>query len=196
MSAVIRMIMSASVGTHGTSSSTSRLTKRRSQPGLSLSVVRKDFGGFISQVPGGSAFFVRPHYTFMKTLPFILLFALVGCSRSSSPSIKMGGELHEWIPVGTTLQAARQIMEQHQYVCAVESYDDVKAITNKMSAYDLDAVQWTQVYMQDSKNEAVTNISVLVCDWTDTKDRYNHRNAGWLIINNKTYQLLTWGCNK
>jgi hypothetical protein len=40
--------------------STSGLTSRRSQPGLSLSVVRKDFSGFISQVPGGSAFAVRP----------------------------------------------------------------------------------------------------------------------------------------
>ena len=39
---------------------TSGLTSRRSQPGLSLSVIRKDFSGFISQVPGGSAFFVRP----------------------------------------------------------------------------------------------------------------------------------------
>ena len=37
----------------------SQITSRRSQPGLALSVVRKDFSGFISQVPGGSAFYVR-----------------------------------------------------------------------------------------------------------------------------------------
>jgi hypothetical protein len=39
----------------------SGLTNRCRQRGMALSVVRKDFSGFISQVPGGSAFFVRQH---------------------------------------------------------------------------------------------------------------------------------------
>jgi hypothetical protein len=132
----------------------------------------------------------------MKILPFILVFALCGCGCSKSPAAKMGDDLRQWIPTGTSLQAARQIMEQHQYVCVVESYDNVKSITNKLSADDLNAVQQTQFYMQDPRNETVTNISILRCDWTDSKDRYNHRNAGWLMINNKTYQLLDWGCKK
>jgi hypothetical protein len=41
---------------------------------LALAVVRKDFSGFISQVPGGSAFIVRLLNTPMKT--FIILFLL------------------------------------------------------------------------------------------------------------------------
>ena len=130
----------------------------------------------------------------MKILPFILVIALIGCSCSKSPAKKMAKELPQWIPTGTSLVAARQIMEQHQYVCSVVSYDNVGAINNKphLDAADLDAVQWTQVYMQRSgESEPATNISILRCDWTDSNDKYNHRHASWLMINNKTYQL---GC--
>ena len=36
---------------------------------MALSVIRKDFSGFISQVPGGSAFFVRRLRTIMYGVP-------------------------------------------------------------------------------------------------------------------------------
>ena len=135
----------------------------------------------------------------MKILPLILVFPLIGCSCSKSPAEKMADELPQWIPSGTSYEVARQTMERHQYVCSVVSYDNVSAITNKPhpDAAALDAVQWMQVYMQKSgESESVTNISILRCDWTDSTNKYNHRNAAWLLINNKSYELLEWGGNK
>jgi hypothetical protein len=123
----------------------------------------------------------------MKTLPFILSLALVGCSHSgapgaTAPGVIMGEELHQWIPANTSLAAARQIMEQHQYACSVASYDSLNGITNNP-----DAVQWTKEFIRNHGSEAVTNISVLDCDVP------NERHAQWLLVNGKTYQLLQWG---
>jgi hypothetical protein len=64
----------------------------------------------------------------------------------------------------------------------------MQAITN-----DPDAIQWTKDFiLRNGKTEAVTNISVLNCDWTDINDKRNRCKAAWVAINNKTLALMWW----
>lgn len=98
-------------------------------------------------------------------------------------SAKIDSQLHEWIPEGTPVASARQIMEQRQFTCSVVSFDNIRAITNNP-----DAVQWTQNFiLENRKTEAVTNISVLNC-----YDQRNRCSAGWLAINNRMLGLMWW----
>jgi hypothetical protein len=120
----------------------------------------------------------------MKLLPFILIITLIGCSRTESPTHRINRQIQQWIPEGTSLASARQILEQHQFTCSVVSYDNIEAITNNP-----DAVKWATLF---AKTEAVTNISLLNGDWTDKNNITNRCKAGWIIINNKTVGLMWW----
>ena len=127
----------------------------------------------------------------MKTLPFILLLALIGCSHSESPAQKASKQIQQWIPAGTPLASARQIVEQHGFAYSIISYDSMEAITN-----DPDAIQWAREFRLSHKTEAVTNISVLKSDWTDDKDKRSQCKAGWVVINDKTMGLMWWTVSK
>ena len=68
----------------------------------------------------------------------------------------------------------------------------MEAITN-----DPDAIQWTKEFiLKNQKTEAVTNISVLKSDWTDSKDKRSQCKAGWVVINDKTMGLMWWTVSK
>jgi hypothetical protein len=128
----------------------------------------------------------------MKTLTLILLLALIGCSRSESPAQKASKQIQQWIPTGTSLASARQIVEQHGFTCSTISYDSMKAITN-----DPDAIQWTKEFiLKHQKTEVVTNISVLKSVWTDSKNQRSQCSAGWVVINDKTMGLMWWTVSK
>ena len=94
----------------------------------------------------------------MKILPFILLFALMGCGHSESQSRRLSEQISQMVPDGTSLASARQIMEQRKFACSVVSYDKVEQITNSA-----DAILWTTFVVRDGLRQAVTNISHLEC---------------------------------
>ena len=120
----------------------------------------------------------------MKTFPLVLLFALVGSSNSEPPAKNLADELIQWIPAGSSLAAVRQIMEQHQFVCSIVSYDDLNAMSNNPTAF-----WWTKSFIQNSgRSEPVINITTLNCELVESKKIWRH--AEWVMINNKTYLLL------
>jgi hypothetical protein len=94
----------------------------------------------------------------MKILPFILLVALTGCSHPESRAQKMGEQISQWVPDGTPLASARQIMEQHQFTCSVASYTNAEQM-----AGSADAVLWSTIVTRDGQHFPVTNISHLEC---------------------------------
>src|ERR1700690_653295 len=94
----------------------------------------------------------------MKILPFILLVTLIGCSRPESQAHTMGEQISQWVPDGTPLALAQQIMEQHQFICSVVSYDNAEQMSNSP-----DAVLWKTIVVKDGQHFAVTNVSHLEC---------------------------------
>ena len=89
--------------------------------------------------------------------------ALVGCSRTENPATKMSHQVHQWVPDGTPLVAARQIMEQHQFTCTIDSY------TNQAAMYDSAKGQWKDIVF-DYWNSTVTNISILKFHMTNSTE--------------------------
>jgi hypothetical protein len=103
----------------------------------------------------------------MKLSPFILLVALVGCSRQAPPNAasQMSQQIQQWIPKGTRVAAAQQIMEQHQFVCTVGSYDSRAAMPSGSDP------KWWDVgsyITSGGKTLPVTNVTLLNCKRADT----------------------------
>ena len=88
----------------------------------------------------------------------MLVVVLTGCGHPESRAQKMGEQISQWVPVGTPLVAARQIMEQHQFACSVVSYASAEQMSNSP-----DAVLWKTIVTRDRQHFAVTNISHLEC---------------------------------
>jgi hypothetical protein len=103
----------------------------------------------------------------MKIVPFILLVALIGCSHSetASPALQMSRQIQQWVPKGTPLAAARQAMEQHQFVCTVDSYASRAAMPPGS-----DPLWWNvgSFISRDGKTLPVTNVTILTCKRADT----------------------------
>ena len=93
----------------------------------------------------------------MKYLPLILMFAIFGCGRTGSPSEDLNQQILEWVPAGTPLSSARQILEQHQFTCTVVSYTNMEAMVRDHQ----DAFPFTTGVLRDGKIQAVTNVSIL-----------------------------------
>jgi len=108
---------------------------------------------FTPRVGGGSAFFVRHHSRFMKTLPIFLLLALLGCSRSE-PRPDKNLQILQWVPFGTSLESARRSMEQHQFSCSVVSCDSLEQLTNKIPGCG---------YKSYFSSGITTNVSIIQC---------------------------------
>ena len=111
---------------------------------------------------------------FMKISPFILLVALIGCSRTQTTTqttilaSQMNQQIQGWVPRGTSVAAARQIMEQHQFVCTVGSYDSRAAMPPGSDPLWWDASSVTR----DGKTMPVTNVTILTCNRADTNETY------------------------
>jgi hypothetical protein len=103
----------------------------------------------------------------MKVLPFILLVVLVGCSRQvpSNTASQMSHQIQQWVPRGTRVAAVRQIMEQHQFVCTVGSYESRAAMPPGS-----DPKWWDVEGYITSGGETlpVTNVTILTCKRADT----------------------------
>jgi hypothetical protein len=90
----------------------------------------------------------------MKYLTLCLWFALLGCGCSKSTSAGSERQIRQWVPVGTSLASARQILEQHEFACTVDSYTSLAMMQD-----DLDRVRWKAGIIREGRFEAVTNIS-------------------------------------
>lgn len=103
----------------------------------------------------------------MKLSPFVLLVALIGCSRSEAPNpaSQMSQQIQQWIPQGTPVVELRQIMEQHQFVCTVGSYDSKAAMPPGS-----DPLWWDVggFITKGGKTLPVTNVAIFTCKRTDT----------------------------
>lgn len=104
------------------------------------------------------------YYTF---LPFILLVALMGCSRQTQPSAaaQMCQQIEQWVPKGTPIAKARQTMEQHQFVCVVASYDSKAAMPSGS-----DPLWWDigSFITSAGRTVRVTNVTLLTCKRAET----------------------------
>ena len=94
----------------------------------------------------------------MKPIALMLILTLLGCSRSAQP--RPGDQFLKWVPWGTSLQSARQIMEQHGFTCSVATYSGPEQMTNTAEA---DAVLWKTVEITNGITYHVTNVSHLKC---------------------------------
>lgn len=98
----------------------------------------------------------------VKGLPFILLVALVGCSRPAPPNMasQMSQQIQQWIPKGTPVATVRQVMAQHQFACLVNSYDSRAAMP-----LGSDPKWWDDGNYGTSGGTSlpVTNVTILTC---------------------------------
>ena len=122
----------------------------------------------------------------MKFLPFILMFALAGCSQPENPATQMSHQIQEWVPAGTALASARQIMEQHQFACTVGSYDSKAAMPPGS-----DTIRWDTGVLKDGRYAALTNLSLLTCSRTETNGSVLVYEATLTVLNGETDSGLT-----
>jgi hypothetical protein len=122
----------------------------------------------------------------MKFLPFILIFALAGCSQPENPATQLSHQIQEWVPAGTPLASARQIMEQHQFACTVSSYDSKSAMPSGS-----DTIRWDTGIIRDGKPAALTNLSLMTCSRTETNGSVLVYEATLTVLNGETDSKLT-----
>lgn len=110
----------------------------------------------------------------MKLLVFVLLVVLLGCSRPKSHAQKMDEQILQWVPFGTCLAEARQVMEQHQFTCSVVSYDNAQQMTNSA-----DALRWKTIVARNRQHFAVSNVTHLEC-------KRPHLSITFSVVNGET----------
>ena len=98
----------------------------------------------------------------MKTLPLIVLLAIVGCSRSGQDALltQSTAQVRQWVPLGTSLTTARQTMEEHQYRCSVASFNSVEEMQRVLPS---DVGIWKETVIRDRVKHAITNVTYLEC---------------------------------
>jgi hypothetical protein len=113
----------------------------------------------------------------MKYLPFILLVALVGCVHKET-SIQTAArvqrsiqQVQHWVPNGTPQASARQIMEQHHFICSDgASFDNAAEDmihTGDPDIKEADKLIWKTDIVKNSQHFAVTNVAHLWCERND-----------------------------
>ena len=125
----------------------------------------------------------------MKIIPFILIFVLVGCGRGKAPesqSTRTSRQIEKWVPDGKDLASAQQIMEQHHFICSTMSYTNADGMT-----HDAASIYWSQGIVRDGETEIVTNITILICQDTDTNNKAKKCVARLPVVNGKTAGPLT-----
>ena len=76
--------------------------------------------------------------------------------RNPSEPPRTTSHILELVPMGTTLEAARQIMTEHQFVCSVDCYTNPAQMSN--------GAIWNTAYVKGGRRFAVTNVSRLKCE--------------------------------
>jgi hypothetical protein len=127
----------------------------------------------------------------MKILPFMLVVALVGCGRSDDPGVPqttsyMERQIQEWIPAGTPLAVAMQIMEQHHFACRVASYDSKAAMPPGSGT-----IRWDTGIIRSGKAAAVTNLSLLTCSRSIPNGGASVYEVILTVLNGETDRALT-----
>jgi hypothetical protein len=97
----------------------------------------------------------------MKLLPFILLFSLLGCGHRELASERATRQIQQWVPAGTPIAAARQIMEHHRFTCLVTSYTNKQGMVQG-TVEDADAHYWDTHLWVGGTAVAVTNITTWI----------------------------------
>jgi len=95
----------------------------------------------------------------MKALYIIALLAAAGCSQPES-QVSHLSQIKQWMPDGSSLASARQVMEQHQYSCSVTCFDSREKMPAVLGA---DKSLWDHGVLKNNKVETATNISLLTC---------------------------------
>jgi hypothetical protein len=91
----------------------------------------------------------------------------IGGVGHTLPDSQMSLQIQHWVPKRTSVAAARQIMEQHQFVCAVGSYDSRAAMPPGSDPF------WWKVGSfigRDGKTMPVTNVTLLSCKFDNTNE--------------------------
>ena len=104
----------------------------------------------------------------MKMLFFVLALALAlaGCEPPESRGSRMGKQLSQWVPDGTPMASARQIMETHGFTCSITSFGSLEQMTNHDEAI-LDGHLWSAILKRNGTTQPVTNLSYLDCKRTN-----------------------------
>jgi hypothetical protein len=101
---------------------------------------------------------------------------LAGGNRSELS--KTSGQILELVPFGTSLEAARQIIMQHQFSCSIDSYTNPAQMSN--------SAIWYAPFVKNGQRLAVTNVSRLKCTT-------NTCVATFWVVNGETTSLAVKG---
>jgi hypothetical protein len=120
-----------------------------------------------------------PHTTTARELPGTVK-SLVRdvAGRSSSELPRTTREILELVPIGTPLEAARQRMTEHHFVCSLDSYTNPAQMSN--------SAIWNAPFVKGGQRMAVTNVARLTCKTNDCAVTF------WLI-NGETTSLAVKG---
>ena len=95
-----------------------------------------------------------------------------------SESESTSSQIIELVPFGTPLEAARQIMTQHQFSCSVDSYTNPAQMSNSSI--------WNHPFVKDGQRLAVTNVARLRCET-------NGCHVTFWVVNGETVSLAVKG---
>src|SRR5512140_201567 len=73
-----------------------------------------------------------------------------------NPPERTARQILERVPTGTSLEAARQTMTEHQFICSVESYTNPAQMSN--------SAIWNTPLVKGGQRLAITNVSRLRCE--------------------------------
>ncbi len=115
----------------------------------------------------------------MKSIAMILLVLLstaIGCGHREPASTRASRQLRQWVPVGTPLESARLIMEQHHFTCSVDSYTNKQGMI-RSGAEDPNAVYWDTGIWVNGRAVRITNITNLTCTRTNCSAVFTFMNG-------------------
>ena len=84
----------------------------------------------------------------------------------------------ELVPFGTPLEAARQTMNEHQFICSVDSYTNSAQMSN--------SAIWNAPFVKGGERLAVTNVARLIC-------KTNSCTLTFWLVNGETTSLSVKG---
>lgn len=106
---------------------------------------------------GGTKRGSTPQTTTARELPGAVK-SLVGdvAGRNPSELPRTTRDILELVPIGTPLEAARQTMTQHHFVCSVDSYTSPAQMSN--------SAIWNTPFIKGGQRLEVTNVARLRCE--------------------------------
>jgi hypothetical protein len=87
-------------------------------------------------------------------------------------------QLLELVPMGTSLETARQIMTKHQFICSIDAYTNPAQMSN--------SAIWYVPFVKDGQRLAITNVARLKCET-------NGCSVTFWLVNGETTSLSVKG---